>query len=96
MNAGAFAKGRSQSDNIKAVIDDILGHGNENCLLPGQIEAEAAARCATNAGGLLFSEAEIDAFNELAKEARKAHWKVSDFKVSADPTMTVDRVRLSV
>jgi L-2-hydroxycarboxylate dehydrogenase (NAD+) len=48
-------------------------------MLPGQLEAQAAARCAKN-GGLLFSEAEILAFNELAAEARKAKWKVSDFK----------------
>jgi L-2-hydroxycarboxylate dehydrogenase (NAD+) len=79
MNAGDFAKGRSQSENVKAVIDDVLGHGNENCMLPGQMEAQAAARCAKN-GGLLFSEAEILAFNELAAEARKPKWKVSDFK----------------
>ncbi|MES2995677.1 MAG: Ldh family oxidoreductase [Verrucomicrobiota bacterium] len=79
MNAGAFAKGRNQSENVKAVIDDILGHGNENCILPGQFEAQAAARCAKN-GGLLFSEAEILAFNELAAETGKRRWKVADFK----------------
>jgi L-2-hydroxycarboxylate dehydrogenase (NAD+) len=79
MNAGAFAKGRSQSENVKAVIGDILGHGNENCMLPGQLEARAAARSIKN-GGLLFSEAEIHAFNELAAEARKPRRKVSDFK----------------
>jgi LDH2 family malate/lactate/ureidoglycolate dehydrogenase len=79
MNAGDFAKGRSQSENVKAVIADILGHGNEGCMLPGQLEAQAAARSAKN-GGLLFSEAEILAFNELAAEANKAPWKVSDFK----------------
>lgn len=81
MSAGAFAKGRSQSENVKAVLDDVLGHGNENCILPGQFEAQAAARCAKN-GGLLFSAAEIDAFNELATEARKRRWKLSDFKVA--------------
>lgn len=81
MSSGAFAKGRSQSENVKAVIADILGHGNEACMLPGQIEAEAAARTARN-GGLLFSEAEIMAFNELAAEARKARWKLKDFKVA--------------
>jgi L-2-hydroxycarboxylate dehydrogenase (NAD+) len=48
-------------------------------MLPGQLEAQAAARSAKN-GGLLFSEAEIHAFNELAAEARKARWKISDFK----------------
>jgi L-2-hydroxycarboxylate dehydrogenase (NAD+) len=79
MNSGDFAKGRSQSENVKAVIDDILGHGNENCMLPGQMEAQAAARCAKN-GGLLFSEAEVLAFNELATEAGKELWKISDFK----------------
>ncbi len=81
MNAGAFAKGRNQAENVKAVIADILGHGNEACMLPGQLEAQAAARCAKN-GGLLFSEAEINAFNEIAGEARKRAWKLSDLKVA--------------
>ena len=81
MSAGAFAKGRNQQQNVKAVIDDILGHGNEACMLPGQLEAQAAARCARN-GGLLFSEAEINAFNEIATEIRKPKWNVSDFKVA--------------
>ena len=82
MNAGAFAFGRSQSQNVKAVIDDILGHGNEGCILPGQIEAEAAARSAKN-GGLLFSEAEIKALNEIAAECGQPQWKLSDLKVAA-------------
>ena len=81
MNSGAFAMGRNQSENVRAVIGDILGHGNDACLLPGQIEAQAAARCAKN-GGLLFSEAEITAFNEIAAECRKARWKLTDFKVA--------------
>jgi LDH2 family malate/lactate/ureidoglycolate dehydrogenase len=81
MNAGAFAKGRTQTENVKAVIQDILGHGNEGCMLPGQLEAEAAARSAKN-GGLLFTEAEINAFNEIAAECRKARWKLADFKVA--------------
>jgi L-2-hydroxycarboxylate dehydrogenase (NAD+) len=50
------------------VLADILGHGNESCMLPGQIEAEAAARSA-KAGGLLFSAAEVEALNEIAREA---------------------------
>ncbi|MEI6466219.1 MAG: lactate dehydrogenase, partial [Verrucomicrobiota bacterium] len=81
MNAGAFAKGRNQAENVKAVINDILGHGNEKCMLPGQLEAEAAARCAKN-GGLLFSEAEVNAFNEIAAECRKPKWNLADFKVA--------------
>jgi LDH2 family malate/lactate/ureidoglycolate dehydrogenase len=73
MSGGAFAKGRSQAANIEAVIADILGHGNEKCMLPGQLEADWAKRTAS-AGGLLFTEAEIEAFNELADEARVPRW----------------------
>ncbi|HWL17961.1 MAG TPA: Ldh family oxidoreductase [Opitutus sp.] len=81
MNAGAFAKGRTQAENVKAVIADILGHGNENCMLPGQLEAQAAARSAKN-GGLLFSEAEVNAFNEIAGEIRQPKWNLADLKVA--------------
>ncbi len=81
LNAGAFAGGRSQAENVKAVIADILGHGNESSLLPGQVEAEAAARSAQN-GGLLFSEAEIAAFNEIAATCRQPAWNPADFKVA--------------
>src|SRR4051812_2073584 len=81
MNAGAFAQGRNQSENVKAVIGDILGHGNEACMLPGQPEAQFAARSAKN-GGLLFSEAEINAFNEIAAEIRKPKWALADLKVA--------------
>ena len=63
-----FALGRSQSENVKAVIDDILGHGNENCMLPGQVEAEAA-KLSDRHGGLLFTRAEIGEFAHVAKEA---------------------------
>jgi len=81
MNAGAFAFGRNQAENVKAVIKDVLSHGNEKCMLPGQLEAEAAARCAKN-DGLLFSEAEIKAFNELAVECGLPQWQLNDFKVA--------------
>ena len=62
-----FSNNRSQSKNISAVLKDILGHGNENCMLPGTIEANAA-RLSEQAGGLLFTEAEITGFVELADE----------------------------
>jgi hypothetical protein len=50
-------------------------------MLPGQPEAQFAARSAKN-GGLLFSEAEINAFNEIATEIRKPKWVLADFKVA--------------
>ncbi len=78
MSGGAFAKGRNQSENVKTVIEDILGHGNENCLLPGQMEAEFKKRCESN-GGLLFSEKEIEAFNEIATESGQSEWQLSSF-----------------
>jgi L-2-hydroxycarboxylate dehydrogenase (NAD+) len=68
ISGGAFAKGRTQAANVKAVIADVLGHGNAGCMLPGQLEAEAAAR-SEKAGGLLFSTAEVEALNEIAHEA---------------------------
>jgi len=74
LSSGAFAKGRSQSENVKAVIEDILGRGNDGCLLPGEIEARAAAR-SQRAGGLLFSAAELDAFEEIAEECGAARWE---------------------
>jgi L-2-hydroxycarboxylate dehydrogenase (NAD+) len=76
VDGGAFAKGRTQEQNVKAVIEDILGHGNENCILPGQIEAEFAKKTA-EAGGLLFTGAEIEAFNELADECGQPRWDVA-------------------
>lgn len=65
--AGDFASGRDQMANLGAVIGDIFGHGNDGCILPGQIEAEARKR-SDEAGGLHFTEAEIAEFNELAAE----------------------------
>jgi LDH2 family malate/lactate/ureidoglycolate dehydrogenase len=64
----SFALGRSQVQNVQAVLADLLGHGNEKCLLPGQPEAEAAAASRRH-GGLLFTAAEIEAFAPVAAEA---------------------------
>lgn len=63
-----FPLGRSQDENVKAVLRDVLGHGNEQCMLPGQPEAEAAKR-SEQLGGLLFTAAEVDAFEQIAREA---------------------------
>jgi LDH2 family malate/lactate/ureidoglycolate dehydrogenase len=76
ISAGAFARGRDQAANVKAVLADILGHGNERCMLPGQVEAQWAKRTA-DAGGLLFTAAEIEAFNELAAETGGGRWSAS-------------------
>ncbi len=79
MAGGDFAAGRTQAQNVKAVLDDLLGHGNESCMLPGQLEADAAKRCAA-AGGLLFSAAEVNAFNELAAEIGASAWSLASLK----------------
>jgi LDH2 family malate/lactate/ureidoglycolate dehydrogenase len=81
VSAGAFACGRSQPANLKAVLADILGHGNESCMLPGQLEAEAATR-SDAAGGLLFSTAEVEALNQIAREAG-----LKPFDTSSLPTV---------
>src|SRR5690606_32440876 len=62
LSSGNYACGRDLAHNLAAVIQDVLGHGNEDCLLPGQVEAQAAKQTEA-AGGLLFSEAEIEEFN---------------------------------
>ncbi|HEY1764040.1 MAG TPA: Ldh family oxidoreductase [Opitutaceae bacterium] len=79
LNAGAFALGRDQAANVGAVLRDILGHGNERSILPGQIEADWAKRSAA-AGGLLFTRAEVEAFNELASEAGLVPWKAESLQ----------------
>ena len=67
IGSGLFAKGRSQAENLKAVLDDVFAHGNETATLPGQIEAQAAA-VSEKANGLLFTTAEVEAMNEIARE----------------------------
>jgi L-2-hydroxycarboxylate dehydrogenase (NAD+) len=61
--------------NLKAVIDDILGHGNDNSMLPGQLEAAARKR-SDEAGGLLFTAAEVGEFNEIAAELGETAWDI--------------------
>ena len=68
LDCGDFAQKRSQSQNVKRVLDDIRGHGNEKCIFPGEPEANFA-KLSEKHGGLLFTPAEIDAFADIAKEA---------------------------
>lgn len=79
MASGLFASGRDQAANVKAVLDCVLGEGNEESILPGEIEANAARRSMA-AGGLLFTKAEIDSFNKIAEECGHREWEISDFK----------------
>ena len=67
MRGNNFAKGRSQMENVKTVISDILGHGNEKCILPGQPEARSG-ELSKKYGGLLFTAAEIEELSHLAHE----------------------------
>jgi LDH2 family malate/lactate/ureidoglycolate dehydrogenase len=78
VSGGAFARGRTQQQNVQAVLRDILGHGNDGVLLPGQPEAEAAARSARH-GGLLFTRAEMEAFAEIARECGERPWELEHF-----------------
>jgi L-2-hydroxycarboxylate dehydrogenase (NAD+) len=78
MKGNDYAKGRSQIQNVKAVIEDVLGHGNEQCLLPGQPEARWG-ELSKKHGGLLFTKAEIEELNHLAHEAGEAAWNLTDF-----------------
>jgi ureidoglycolate dehydrogenase (NAD+) len=79
LDCGDFPAGRNQRTNVKAVIEDILGHGNDKVILPGQLEAEAAALTSKH-GGLLFTQAEMAAFNEIAKECAERPWEIGKFK----------------
>lgn len=83
MSGDGFARGRTQAENVKAVLEDIVGHGNDSCLLPGQLEAESAARSEANEG-LLFSAAEIAAFNEIASTCGQPTWELETFEVASE------------
>jgi L-2-hydroxycarboxylate dehydrogenase (NAD+) len=66
-------------ENVKAVIADVLGHGNEKCLLPGQPEARAG-ELSRKHGGLLFTRAEIEEFGHLTGEVGEPAWNLTEFK----------------
>jgi len=74
-----YASGRSQAENLKMCLADIFGHGNENCVLPGQFEADAAKLTDLH-GGLLFTRAEIEGFAHITEELGETAWKADDFK----------------
>lgn len=61
----SIAENRTQEENVAAVLKDILGHGNENCLLPGEPEAKTIEMNRKH-GGILITEAELKSFQEIA------------------------------
>jgi L-2-hydroxycarboxylate dehydrogenase (NAD+) len=71
LDCGDFAQGRNQMQNVAAVLKDVRGHGNEGAMLPGQMEADAAALTRKH-GGLLFTPVEIGEFEAIAKEGGQA------------------------
>ncbi len=81
VSGGQFAAGRDQAANVKAVLDDVTGHGNDKVIFPGQLEAQAASRTEAS-GGLLFSKAEIEEFNELAAECGVESWNIESMKTA--------------
>jgi len=79
LSGNNFAQGRTQLKNLTAVIADILGHGNENAMLPGQLEAKARQQSDAN-GGLLFTAAELVEFNEINRQLGRAEWHPETMK----------------
>jgi LDH2 family malate/lactate/ureidoglycolate dehydrogenase len=68
MAPAGFASALEQDANVKAILSDIRGHGNDKALLPGEIEARAAAE-SDKAGGLIFTAAEVAELRQLLVEA---------------------------
>lgn len=66
LSSGDFFGGTDQDGNVRRVLENIL-EGNEGARIPGAKAARWRERCQA-AGGLLFTESEIKAFNELARE----------------------------
>jgi len=79
LSCDLFAAGRDQAGNLKAVIEDVMGHGNEQAMLPGQLEAVFRQR-SDGAGGLLFTAAEIAEFNELAAALGLTAWDLAELR----------------
>lgn len=79
---GDFPAGRDQQANVRAVLADICGHGNEAVSIPGAGVARAAA--ATRAhGGLLFTAAELDTFAAIAADCGAPAWDRTALRVVA-------------
>jgi L-2-hydroxycarboxylate dehydrogenase (NAD+) len=78
LSAGQHADGLGWSENVKRILADILS-GNEGSILPGALEARMARRSA-DLGGLLFTTAELDAFDAVARSAGEPAWDRTGFQ----------------
>ncbi len=74
-----FARNRTAAENVSAIVKNILGEGNSRAILPGQNAARWAKQTAEQ-GGLLFSEVEFQAFDQIAAELGMKRWSESGLK----------------
>ena len=81
ISSGGYDQGRTRDENIKAILDDIVGGENNGAILPGYFEHQQSLKC-DKAGGLLFSTAEVEAFNEIAGECGDSTWNATLFALS--------------
>lgn len=75
----SFATAAERDANVQAVIVDVLGHGNDGAMLPGQVEARAADESA-RVGGLIFSRAEAEELLRELADADVAGVTLADFR----------------
>jgi ureidoglycolate dehydrogenase (NAD+) len=78
MSAGRYAQNRDLRQNLAVILEDIRGPGNQEALLPGQIEAQWAEATQRH-GGFLFSEAEFEAFQHIATECGAEPWRRAQY-----------------
>jgi len=67
ISSGSFEGARTMDQNLHAVLENILT-GNDNTRIPGANAAKWRER-SRSAGGLLFTPSELNALNDLAKQA---------------------------
>ncbi|MGE3309527.1 MAG: Ldh family oxidoreductase [Limisphaerales bacterium] len=83
LSATSNPAGLGWSANLRRILDDILA-GNEGTILPGALEARAAERCA-RLGGLVFTAAELDSLDAIARAAGRSPWDRARLKRVAEP-----------
>lgn len=90
LSGGSYCSASNWKENARAVLKDILDRENDTAILPGEIEA-SYARTSMEAGGLLFTPAELDAFDTIASECGLPPWDRSLFAMRAPPLPGVRR-----